>query len=49
MKYSFNFLFNDSLSVHVMHATTSVQLELAGLFQCFFPGFGHVAVNILLL
>lgn len=40
-KYSFNFLFNDRLSVHVMHAATSVQLELAGLFQCSFPGFGR--------
>lgn len=41
MKYSFNFLFSETPSVHVMHATASVQLKLAGLFQCSFPGFGQ--------
>lgn len=39
MKYSFNFPFIDTPSVYVMHAATSVQLELAGLFQCSFPDF----------
>lgn len=49
MQCSFNFLFNDRLSVHLMYAPTSVQLELAGLFQCSFPGFGQCYSKLFLV
>lgn len=48
MRYSFNFPFNDTLSVPVIHAATPVQLELQVCFNVPFLALGSVAVNILL-